>query len=105
MIVREAKALQTALVHVATDLKSEAVQDISSAMNTLLADMFALYVKTTSQVPTFATIIFCWISKANRSSPPQMQSPNVFERLAASPFTPSVACSACWTTTRITSPP
>ena len=29
-----------------TDLKAEAVRDISGALNTLLADMFALYLKT-----------------------------------------------------------
>jgi starvation-inducible DNA-binding protein len=44
--VREAKASRTAPLHVATGLKPEAVQDISGAMNFLLADMFALYVKT-----------------------------------------------------------
>jgi starvation-inducible DNA-binding protein len=44
--VREAKASRTAPLHVATCLKPEAVQDISGAMNFLLADMFALYVKT-----------------------------------------------------------
>ena len=48
MNVGEAKALRTAPLRVAADLKSEAVQDISSTMNTLLADMFALYVKTLS---------------------------------------------------------
>ena len=46
MNVREAKALRTAPLHAATDLRPEAVQDISGAMNILLADMFALYVKT-----------------------------------------------------------
>ncbi len=46
MNVREAKPLLTAPLQGATDLKPEAVQDISGAMNILLADMFALYVKT-----------------------------------------------------------
>ena len=46
MDVREARRLQTAPLDAGTDLKPEAVQDISGAMNILLADMFALYVKT-----------------------------------------------------------
>ena len=46
MNVRDAKASRTTPLHVATDLKPEAVQDISGAMNILLADMFALYMKT-----------------------------------------------------------
>src|SRR6516162_4071701 len=46
MAVREARRLQTAPLDAGTDLKPEAVQDISGAMNILLADMFALYMKT-----------------------------------------------------------
>jgi starvation-inducible DNA-binding protein len=46
MNVRDAKALRTAPLHTPTDLKPKAVQEISGAMNILLADMFALYVKT-----------------------------------------------------------
>ena len=46
MNVRDAKAMRTAALHGRTDLKSNAVQDISAALNVLLADMFALYVKT-----------------------------------------------------------
>jgi starvation-inducible DNA-binding protein len=46
MSVRDAKALRTAPLHTPTDLKPKAAQDISGAMNLLLADMFALYVKT-----------------------------------------------------------
>src|SRR5215475_7229295 len=33
-------------LHTPTDLKSNAVRDISGALNILLADMFALYLKT-----------------------------------------------------------
>jgi starvation-inducible DNA-binding protein len=44
--VREAKALRTAPLRTSTDLASKAVEEISAAMNVLLADMFALYVKT-----------------------------------------------------------
>jgi starvation-inducible DNA-binding protein len=46
MNVRDAKALQTAPLETPTDLKSNAVRDISGALNILLADVFALYVKT-----------------------------------------------------------
>ena len=46
MNVRDAKAMQTAPLRTPTDLKSNAVKDISDALNILLADMFALYLKT-----------------------------------------------------------
>jgi starvation-inducible DNA-binding protein len=46
MNVREAKALRTAPLETRTDLKSNAVRDISVALNVLLADMFGLYLKT-----------------------------------------------------------
>jgi starvation-inducible DNA-binding protein len=46
MNVRDAKALQTAPLETPTDLASNAVRDISGALNILLADIFALYVKT-----------------------------------------------------------
>jgi starvation-inducible DNA-binding protein len=46
MNVRDAKALQIASLKTPTDLGSNAVRDISGALNSLLADMFALYVKT-----------------------------------------------------------
>ncbi len=38
--------MRTAPLHTPTDLKPNAVQDISGALNILLADMFALYLKT-----------------------------------------------------------
>src|ERR1700758_4461568 len=43
MDVRETR---TAPLHTRTDLKPNAVKDISGALNILLADMFALYLKT-----------------------------------------------------------
>jgi starvation-inducible DNA-binding protein len=46
MNVRDAKALHIASLETPTDLGSNAVRDISGALNILLADMFALYVKT-----------------------------------------------------------
>ena len=46
MNIRDAKALRVAALHTPTDLKPKAVQEISGALNVLLADMFALYLKT-----------------------------------------------------------
>jgi starvation-inducible DNA-binding protein len=46
MSVREAKELRRAPLHAPSDLKPNAVKDISGALNILLADMFALYLKT-----------------------------------------------------------
>jgi len=46
MNVPNAKALQITPLGTPTDLGSNAVRDISGALNILLADIFALYVKT-----------------------------------------------------------
>ena len=46
MSVSNTKKLKTASLQTPTDLKSNAVRDLSGALNTLLADMFALYLKT-----------------------------------------------------------
>src|SRR5262249_17687312 len=46
MNVQDAKALRKAPLNTPTDLRSNAVKDISGAMNALLADVFALYLKT-----------------------------------------------------------
>jgi starvation-inducible DNA-binding protein len=43
---RDAKTIQTSSLAVPTDLKPNAVKDLSGALNIVLADMFALYVKT-----------------------------------------------------------
>src|SRR5712672_2618271 len=45
MNVRDAKA-RPAPLHTPSDLKPNAVRDLSGALNILLADMFALYLKT-----------------------------------------------------------
>jgi starvation-inducible DNA-binding protein len=42
----DAKSRRVAALDTPTDLKPNAVRDISGALNNLLADMFALYVKT-----------------------------------------------------------
>ena len=46
MAARDARALKIASLETPTDLKPNSVREISAALNTLLADMFALYVKT-----------------------------------------------------------
>jgi starvation-inducible DNA-binding protein len=44
--IKETAALRIAPLDTPTDLKSAAVRDIAGALNALLADMFALYLKT-----------------------------------------------------------
>src|SRR6266487_3838067 len=46
MISTDAMSRRKAPLRTPTNLSSQAVQDISAALNTLLADVFALYVKT-----------------------------------------------------------
>jgi starvation-inducible DNA-binding protein len=46
MSTRDAKILRIVPLETPTDLKSDAVTEISGALRILLADMFALYVKT-----------------------------------------------------------
>ena len=46
MNIRDAKALQSASLQTPTGLGSQAVRDISGALNILLADIFGLYLKT-----------------------------------------------------------
>src|SRR6266700_6020379 len=43
---KSAAASRVAPLHTPTDLKSNAVQELAGALNVLLADMFALYLKT-----------------------------------------------------------
>ena len=46
MSIQDAKARQAASLQTPTDLSTNATRDISGALNALLADMFALYLKT-----------------------------------------------------------
>jgi starvation-inducible DNA-binding protein len=46
MIAEEAKLRRTAQLKTPSDLGAEATKDLSGALNTLLADLFALYLKT-----------------------------------------------------------
>jgi starvation-inducible DNA-binding protein len=51
MDAKNARALRTAPLNTSTDLKPNAVKDISGALNILLADVFALYLKTKGSGP------------------------------------------------------
>src|SRR5919201_4836093 len=46
MITEQSKQRRAAPLHTRTDLGAEATRDLSGALNVLLADMFALYLKT-----------------------------------------------------------
>jgi len=46
MDLRDAKVLRNGLLATPTDLSSNAVRDVGAALNTLLADVFGLYLKT-----------------------------------------------------------
>src|ERR1700716_3776028 len=46
MNANEAKTARAAPLHVPTDLSAEATRDVAAALNLLLADVFALYIKT-----------------------------------------------------------
>src|SRR5262249_15680929 len=46
MDLRDAKVLRNGLLATPTDLSSNAVRDVGAALNTLLADVFGLYLRT-----------------------------------------------------------
>jgi starvation-inducible DNA-binding protein len=46
MSIEDAKARRKALTSTPTDLSAQATRDIAAALNTVLADVFALYLKT-----------------------------------------------------------
>ncbi len=99
---RDARALQTVLLAGRTDLEPDAVGDVSGALNVLLADMIALYLKTKNfhcMFPDriFATTICCWTSRAIRFSVQRTIMPKEFARSAARRFArldTSAVCSA-----------
>ena len=77
VVIRHRGAVSTSqrgvLVSTPTDLSRTATQDISGAMNAILADVFASYLKTktstgTSVAHTFETITCYSTSKASRFS-------------------------------------
>ena len=65
---------KTARLRTPTSLGSDATRDISGALNALLADFFALYLKTRTftgmcRGPIFATITCFWTSRPTNSLP------------------------------------
>jgi hypothetical protein len=67
------KDRQAAALHTPTDLGANATRDVSAALNLLLADTFALYVKTKNSTGTCparisATITCSWTSRPTRFS-------------------------------------
>src|SRR5436190_13287768 len=92
-----------------TDLSEDAVRDISAALNALLADTFALYLKTKNfhwhvNGPHFRDYIRCSTSRPSRSRPALTSWRNVFARSGPQPCAPSAispSCSGSRTTTKI----
>ncbi len=69
-----AKARRKAPLATPAGFASEAVQDIAGALKVLLADCFALYIKTKNfhwhmSGRISATIICCWMNRLTRSLP------------------------------------
>ena len=60
---KDAAALRLAPLDTPTDLRANAVAEISGALNILLADMFALYLKT-KNFQRFATSTRTWPAPA-----------------------------------------
>jgi starvation-inducible DNA-binding protein len=99
MNVRHAKALQNASLETPTDLGSDAVRDVASALNILLADIFGLYVKTKNSTGTclvgiFGTTTSCSTSKPRKSSRRPTTSPSGYARSALKPCIQSARSAA-----------
>ena len=109
----DAKTGQRAQLDTPTDLERNAVRDIAGALNILLADMFALYMKTKNfhwhvSGPHFRDTISSWMSRGIRSSPRPTRLRNAFARSGVSHcdrLVTSVVCSECSTTRPSTSRP
>jgi hypothetical protein len=72
MSVREAKTRRMAPLDTPMGLSPEAKRDISAALNGLLADVFALYMKSKNfhwhmSGPTSAIITSSWTNRPDRS--------------------------------------
>lgn len=76
-----------AQINTSSDLKQEAVKEITGALNLLLADVFTLYLKTKNfhwhmSGPHFRDIICSSTNRQSRSSAQQTKSRSVSERSA-----------------------
>jgi hypothetical protein len=109
MNIQNAKVVRTNPLGTPTDLGVDAVRDISGALTTLLADMFALWIKTKNfhWHPTgiSATTTYCWMIRRIRSLRQLTRSPSERGRSAARRSDQSAILrgySECSTTTQIT---
>jgi hypothetical protein len=106
----EAMTRRTAPLATPTNLASNAVQDLSGALTTLLADMFALYVKTKNfhwhvSGPHFRDYHLLLDEQGAQISRPPTRSPSACARSAARRCARSAksrACSGSWTTRQTT---
>ena len=88
MNVQKAMGLRTAPLQTPTDLKAEGVRDIAAGLNVLLADVFALYLKTKNfhwhiSGPHFRDYHLLLDEHGIRFSPSRTQSPSACARLEA----------------------
>jgi starvation-inducible DNA-binding protein len=85
MTLKDAKTRREAPLDTPTDLTSKATRDISGALTILLADMFALYVKTKNfhwhmSGPHFRDYPCSLTNRVSKSSPRLTQLRNAFAR-------------------------
>jgi hypothetical protein len=97
---------RTAASTVPSHLSANAVQDISGALTTLLAGVFALYLKTKNfhwhmSGHTYAIITYYWTSMVSKFLQLPMRSPSACERWAVRLSIQSARSRACsaWPTT------
>lgn len=88
MNVQKAKVFRTAPLQSPADLKVEGVRKITGALNILLADVFALYVKTKNfhwhvSGPHFRDYHLLLDEQGIRFSPSRTRSPSAYARSGA----------------------
>ena len=69
-----AKTRRGAAIATPSDLGAKATRDIAGALNAILADVFAIYLKTKNfhwhmSGPHFRDYHLCWTTRATRSTP------------------------------------
>jgi hypothetical protein len=99
MNTQGAKAARKAPPTTPTDLKPGAVRDLADALNTLLADMLGLYLKTKNfhwhiSGPHFRDYHLLLDEQGTSFSPPPTQSPSGCARSAARPYARSAISAA-----------
>jgi len=99
-LTRDTERKQVTSLNTPTDLKAEASRDISGAMNALLADVFALYLKTKNfhwhlSGPHFRDYHLLLDEQGDQLFAMTDPSPSASERLEATPSGPSATSPAC----------